>query len=63
MTVSAGAQMEGISEAILYNWRNQAKQEGKSVPGADRNSEQWPVEVCFAAIVETATLSEAEVAE
>jgi len=33
MTVSAVAQMEGISEATLYNWRNQAKQEGKPVPG------------------------------
>ncbi len=63
MTVSAVAQMEGISEATLYNWRNQAKQEGKPVPGADKNSEQWPVEARFAVIVETATLSEAEVAE
>ncbi len=63
MTVSAVAQMEGISEATLYNWRNQAKQEGKPVPGADRSSEQWPAEARFAAIVETATLSEAEVAE
>ena len=63
MTVSAVAQMEGISEATLYNWRNQAKQEGKPVPGADKNSEQWPAEARFAAIVETATLSEAEVAE
>lgn len=35
MTVAAVAQMEGISEATLYNWRNQAKAEGKPVPGAD----------------------------
>ncbi|WP_457810181.1 IS3 family transposase [Providencia rustigianii] len=63
MTVSAVAQTEGISEATLYNWRNQAKSEGKPVPGADKNSEQWPAEARFAAIVETATLSEAEVAE
>ncbi len=61
MTVSAVAQTEGISEATLYNWRNQAKSEGKPVPGADKNSEQWPAEARFAAIVETATLSEAEV--
>lgn len=38
MTVSAVAQREGISEAPLYNWRNHAKQEGKPVPGADKNS-------------------------
>lgn len=31
MTVAAVAQMEGISEATLYNWRNQAKAEGKQV--------------------------------
>lgn len=63
MTISAVAQMEGISDATLYNWRNQAKSEGKPVPGADKNSEQWPAEARFAAIVETATFSEAEVAE
>ncbi|MEF3108389.1 IS3 family transposase [Raoultella sp. WB_B2P2-3] len=63
MTVVAVAQMEGISEATLYNWRNQAKTEGKPVPGAEKNSEQWPAEARLAVIVETATLSEAEIAE
>lgn len=32
MTVSAVAQMEGISEATLCNWRNKAKQEGNRCP-------------------------------
>ncbi|PWW09223.1 transposase [Mangrovibacter plantisponsor] len=63
MTVAAVAQMEGISEATLYNWRNQAKAEGKPVPGNSKNSEQWSTEARFAALVETATLSEAEIAE
>ena len=63
MTVAAVAQREGISEATLYNWRNQAKAEGKPVPGISKNSEQWSAEARFAAIVETATLSEAEIAE
>ncbi len=36
MTVTAVAQMEGISEATLYNWRNQAKSEGEPVPGAEK---------------------------
>ena len=63
MTVAAVAQMEGISEATLYNWRNQAKTEGKPVPCADKNSEQLPAEARLAIIVETATLSEAEIAE
>lgn len=60
MTVTAVAQMEGISEATLYNWCNQAKTEGKPVPGAEKNSEQWPAEARLAVIVETATLSERE---
>ncbi len=33
------------------------------MPGADKNSEHWPAEARFAAIVETATLSETEMAE
>ncbi|MGQ5287931.1 IS3 family transposase [Pectobacterium actinidiae] len=63
MAVAAVAQMEGISEATLYNWRNQAKSEGKPVPGAEKTTDQWSPEARFAVIVETATLSEAEVAE
>jgi len=63
MTVSAVAQMEGISEATLYNWRSQAKAEGKPVPGADKNSEQWPAQARLAVIIETATLSETELGE
>ncbi len=39
MTVVAVTQMEGISGATLYNWRNQAKVEGEPMPGADKNSE------------------------
>jgi len=63
MTVTAVAQMEGISEATLCNWRNQAKSEGKPVPGADKTTDQWSAEARFAVIVETATFSEAEIAE
>ncbi len=63
MTVSALAQQEGISEATLYNWRIQAKLEGKPVPGANKTTEQWSIEARFAVIVETATLSQAELGE
>ncbi|WP_413081367.1 hypothetical protein [Yersinia alsatica] len=55
--------VEGISEAALYNWRNQAKHEGKPVPGAEKTTDQWSAEASFVVIVETATLSEAEIAE
>lgn len=47
MTVATVAQMEGISEATLYNWRNQAKSEGKAVPGADKTTDQWSAEARF----------------
>ncbi len=63
MTVSSLAQQEGISDATLYNWRNQARLEGKPVPGANKTIEQWSSEARFAVIVETATLSEAELGE
>lgn len=62
MTVTSVAQMEGISEATLYTWRKQAKAEGKPVPGADKNSEQWPAQARLAVIIETATLNEADIA-
>ena len=63
MTVTALAQQEGISEATLYHWRNQAKMEGKPVPGANKTTDQWSTEARFAVIVETATLSEEELGE
>ncbi|WJV63914.1 IS3 family transposase [Pectobacteriaceae bacterium C52] len=63
MTVTALAQQEGISEATLYHWRVQAKLEGKPVPGANKTTDLWSTEARFAVIVETATLSEAELGE
>ncbi|WP_170975529.1 transposase [Martelella alba] len=51
MNVTSVAQMEGISEATLYTWRKQAKAEGKPVPGADKNSEQWPAQARLAVII------------
>ncbi len=63
MTVTSVAQMEGISEATLYNWRNQAKAEGKPVPGADKTTDQCSAEARLAVIIETATFSETELAQ
>ena len=63
MTVTAVAQMEGISEATLYYWRNKAKAEGIPVPGADKTTDQWSADARLAVIIETATLSEAELAQ
>jgi transposase-like protein len=40
LTVTALAQQEWMSEATLYNWRNQAKMEGKPVPGTNKTTYQ-----------------------
>ncbi len=53
----------GISEATLYNWRKQARKEGKPVPADGKNPEQWSSEDKFAIVLETSHLSEAELAE
>lgn len=63
MSVASVSQSDGISEATLYYWRNQIKAEGKPVPGTDKTTEEWPAEARLAVIIETATLSETELAE
>jgi len=40
-SVTEVAQSEGISEATLYNWRTQAKQQGSPVPGSGKTSDNW----------------------
>ena len=63
LTVAELARQEGISPATLYNWRKQAKSEGRPVPGHTNKSEQWSAEAKLATVIETATLSEAELSE
>ena len=54
------AELEGISEATLYNWRTKAKQQGMPVPGSRKTSDKWSAEAKFAVVVETASMSESE---
>lgn len=63
LTVAEVAREEGISEATLYNWRNQAKEQGVPVPGSKQSSEEWSAEAKFAVVVETAGLNESELSE
>jgi transposase len=63
LTIAALSKQEGISEATLYNWRKQLRHEGRPVPEHDRSSENWSAATKFAIVVETATLSETELAE
>lgn len=53
----------GVPEATLYLWRNQARSQGRAVPGDGQNPEQWHSADKFAVVIETATLSEAELGE
>jgi len=57
------AELEGISQATLYNWRNQAKQQGAPVPGNGKTSDRWSAEAKLAVVIETAALSESELSE
>lgn len=57
------AEEEGISTATLYNWRNEARHQGKLMPDADLTPEGWSSQDKFAAVLETAALNEAELAE
>jgi transposase-like protein len=55
------AAAEGISEATMYSRRSQAReQEGRLLPDGATGSQGWSAADKFAAVVETATLNEAE---
>lgn len=54
------AKEEGISEGTLYNWRKAARAEGRLMPDGDSTPQGWCAADKFAAVVETASLNEAE---
>ena len=57
------AKKEGISEGTLYNWRREARQKGALLPDGETGPEGWSAADKFAAVVESAALNEAELAE
>ncbi len=61
--VSVVSKLEGISEATLYNWRSQAKQQGIAVPGSGKTSDQWSAEAKFAVVIETSAMNESALSE
>jgi len=63
MTVPELAAQEGISDATLYNWRKAARQQGAILPSNSATPEGWSSEDKFRAVLETATLSQAEFSE
>ena len=57
------SQEEGISEATLHKWRAEARSKVQLLPDADAGPEGWSSRDKFAAVLETATLNEADLAE
>lgn len=62
-TVADVAREEGISTATLYNWRKQAREQGRLLPAHSSEPEGWSARDKFNAVLETASLSESELAE
>ena len=63
MAIRQLAQEEGISEATLHKWRSEARNNGHLLPDADAGPEGWSSRDKFAAVLETAALNEADLAE
>ena len=57
------AKEEGINESTLYNWRSQARNEGRLMPNSDNTPQGWSSKDKFAAVMETSAMSQAEIAE
>jgi transposase-like protein len=63
MAIRHLSQEEGISEATLHKWRGEARGKGQLLPDADAGPEGWSSRDKFAAVLETAALNEADLAE
>jgi len=63
MAIRLLSQEEGISEATLHKWRAEARGKGKLLPDADAGPEGWVSRDKFAAVLETAAMNEADLAE
>ena len=62
ISIAQLARDENIAEQTLYNWRNRAKQQGKTVPTNHKTQELSP-ETKLTIIIDTAKLNETELAE
>lgn len=63
MAIRQLSQEEGISEGTLYKWRGEARGKGQLSPDANAGPEGWSSRDKFAAVLETAALNEADLAE
>ena len=62
-SVSEIARETGLSEGTLHKWRKQARAKGLAVPGGEQEVERWSTQDKFLIVMESALLSEVELAE
>ena len=62
VSIAALSKEEGISDATLYLWRKQAREQGRLMPDSDTTPNGWSSRDKFAAVMETAAMSETDVA-
>jgi transposase-like protein len=62
-TVAEMAKETGITAVSLRTWRNGAKSTGVLMPGTGKRQGRWSSADKFRAVLETAPMSEAEIAE
>ena len=60
ISIAELSKAEGISDATLYLWRKQARDEGRLMPDSDNSPNGWSSRDKFAAVMETAAMSEIE---
>ena len=63
MSLPQVSQEEGIAAAALHKWRAEARGKGQLLPDADAGPEGWTSRDRFAAVLETAALNEADLAD
>ena len=62
-TVVEMAKETGITTVTLRTWRNESKAGGKLMPGTGKRSGRWCSADKFKAVLQTASMSEAEISE
>lgn len=62
LSITALAKEEGISDATLYNWRKQAREQGRLMPDSDNTPNGWTSRDKFAVVMETAAMDQAQIA-
>ncbi len=62
MSIAALAKEEGISDGTLYNWRSEARKQGRLMPDSDNTPNGWTSRDKFAVVLETAAMNQAQIA-